>query len=166
MPLEQLANLAEVLGILVVGITLIFLTVQTRQSARATRSAAAIESSSMVTAWYRSVGTSEQTSRLFLEALANPDDRTPEEWLQFVFMFHGLLLAFQNSFYLAREGTLDERINESLTQVILGVKEQPGFQRYWQQRRALFFAEFQEHIDAIRASDRRVSEGVFRDVSK
>jgi hypothetical protein len=166
MPLEQLANLAEVFGMLVVGITLIFLTVQTRQGARATRSAAAIESSSMVTAWYRSVGTSEQTSRLFLEALANPDDRTPEEWLQFVFVFHGLLLAFQNSFYLAREGTLDERINESLTQVVLGVKEQPGFQRYWQQRRSLFFAEFQEHIDAIRASDRRASEGVYPDVSK
>ena len=96
MPLEQLANLAEVFGMLVVG-TLIFLTVKTRQGARATRSAAAIESSSMVTAWYRSVGTSEQTSRLFLEALANPDDRTPEEWLQFVFVFHGLLLAFSRT---------------------------------------------------------------------
>ena len=74
-------------------------------------------------------------------------------------------VAFQNSCDLAKEGTLDERINESLIQVVLGVNERPGFQRYWQQRRAVFSAEFQEHIDAILASDRRVSEFVFRDVS-
>jgi hypothetical protein len=44
MPLEQLANIAEVFGMLIVAITLIFLTVQMRQNTRATKSATANES--------------------------------------------------------------------------------------------------------------------------
>jgi hypothetical protein len=57
MPLEQLANVAEVFGMLIVAITLIFLTVQMRQNTRATKSATANESISMVAAWYRELET-------------------------------------------------------------------------------------------------------------
>ncbi len=162
MPLDQLANVAEVLGMFVVAITLVFLTVQMRQSTRATRSASAIQSTSTVTAWYRGMGNNEQSSALFYNALADPEARTPEEWIQFVYIFHGLLLAFQNSYYLAKEGTLDERINYSLTEVMVAVKDQPGFHKYWQQRRSIFFPEFQDYMDATVASDRRVSEGVYK----
>jgi len=162
MPLEQLANVAEVLGMFVVAVTLVFLTVQMRQSTRATRSASAIQSTSTVTAWYREMGSNEQSSALFYNALADPEARTPEEWIQFVYIFHGLLLAFQNSYYLAKEGTLDERINHSLTEVMVAVKDQPGFHKYWQQRRSIFFPEFQDYMDATVSSDRRVSEGVYK----
>ena len=115
-------------------------------------------------AWYREVGSSERSSSLILNALADPEARTPEEWIQFVYLFHAQLLAFQNGFYLAREGTLDDRISGSLTEVLLGVKSQPGFHRYWHQRRTIFFSEFQQHIDEILSSDRRVPEGVYRNV--
>ena len=165
MPLEQLANIAEVLGMLVVAITLIFLTVQMHQSIRATKSASAIQSTSTVAAWYRDVGGSEQTSALLYNAFADPEAQTPEEWIQFVYVFHGLLIAFQNSYYLAEQGTLDKRINHSLTEVVVGVKDQPGFLRYWRQRKSLFFPEFQAYVDAIVSSDRRVSEGVYRSIN-
>ncbi len=165
MPLEQLANIAEVIGVIVVAITLIFLTAQMRQNTRATRSATANESISTVTAWYREIGNSEQSSSLFYNAVADPESQTPEEWLQFVLNLHGLFLAFQNGFYLAREGTLDDRINQSLTEVIVAVKDQPGFQLFWRQRKAIFFPEFQDYVDTAMSSDRRVSEGVFKDIN-
>jgi hypothetical protein len=66
---------------------------------------------------------------------------------------------------LAKEGTLDERIKYSLTAVMVAVKDQPGFHKYWQQRRSIFFPEFQEYMDATVSSDRRVSEGVYRDIN-
>ncbi len=72
MPLEQLANIAEVFGTLIVAITLIYLTLQMRQNARNTRSATANESVSMVVAWYRELGNSERSSTLFYNALADP----------------------------------------------------------------------------------------------
>ncbi len=80
-------------------------------------------------------------------------------------MVHGLFLAFQNSYYLARENTLDDRINPSLTEVIVGVKDQPGFQLFWRQRKAIFFPEFQDYVDTAMSSDRRVSEGVYKDIN-
>ncbi len=165
MPLEQLANIAEVIGVVVVAITLIFLTAQMRQNTRATRSATANESVSTVTAWYREIGNSEQSCTLLYNALADPESQTPEEWLQFVLNLHGLFLAFQNGFYLAREGTLDDRINQSLIEVIVGVKDQPGFQLFWRQRRAIFFPEFQDYVDTAMSADRRVSEGLYMDIN-
>ncbi len=165
MPLEQLANIAEVIGVIVVAITLIFLTVQMRQNTRATRSATANESVSTVTAWYREIGNSEQSSTLFYNANADPESQTPEEWLQFVLNLHGLFLAFQNGFYLAREGTLDDRITQSITAAIVGVKDQPGFQLYWRQRKAIFFLEFQDYVETIMSSDHRVSEGIYKDIN-
>ncbi|MGK0224678.1 MAG: hypothetical protein ACI9ON_003935 [Limisphaerales bacterium] len=166
MPLEQLANVAEVLGMFVVAITLIFLTVQMRQSTRATRSASAIQSTSTVTAWYREVGNSEQSCALMYNALADPEARTPEEWIQFVFIFHGLLLAFQNSYYLVKEGTLDERINDSFTEVLVSISDQPGFLQYWRQRRSLFLPEFQDYVNATISSGSGGSEGIFSNINK
>jgi len=165
MPLEQLANIAEVFGMLIVAITLIYLTVQMRQNIRATRSATANESVSMVSAWYTEIGNSEQSSALYYNALADPEAQTPEEWVQFVLLVHALFIVFQNSHYLAREGTLDDRITQSITEAIVGVKDQPGFQLYWRQRKAIFFLEFQDYIETILSSDHRVSEGVYKDIN-
>ena len=41
MPLEQIANIAEIVGMIVVAVTFIFLTLQMRQNTKALRSAAA-----------------------------------------------------------------------------------------------------------------------------
>ena len=164
MPLEQIANIAEVFGLLVVGLSLVFLTLQMRQNTKATKSAAAIQSTAMVTAWYREISNSERSSALFLNAMADPEAQTAEAWIQFVFSLHGLLLAFQSSFYLVKEGTLDERINHSLSEVTAGVKDQPGFLLYWRQRGAIFYPEFQNYIDEIIASDRQVSQGMYKDI--
>ena len=165
MPLEQLANIAEVFGMLIVAITLIFFTVQMRKNTRATRSATANESVSMASAWYTEIGNSEQSSALLYNAMADPEARTPEEWVQFVLLVHAMFLVFQNSYYLAREGTLDDRITQSINEAIVGIKDQPGFQLYWRQRKAIFFLEFQDYIETILSSDHRVSEGVYKDIN-
>jgi hypothetical protein len=165
MPLEQLANIAEIFGMLIVAITLIYLTVQMRQNIRATRSATANDSVSMVSAWYTEIGNSEQSSALFYNAMADPEARTPEEWVQFVMLVHGIFLAFQNSYYLAREGTLDDRITQTINVAIVGIKNQPGFQLYWRQRKAIFYPEFQDYVETVMSSDHRVSEGIYKDIN-
>jgi hypothetical protein len=118
----------------------------------------------MVAAWYRELGNCEQSSALFYNALADPEAQTPEEWLQFVLLVHAVILVFQNSYYLVREGTLDDTITQSITEALIGVKDQPGFQLYWRQRKSIFFPEFQDYIETIISSDRRFSEGVYKDI--
>ena len=118
----------------------------------------------MTVDWYTRTGNNEQSSGLFLNAMADPEALSPEQWFQFVMHTHGLMLAYQNSFYLVGEGTLDPEVQRSMTEAMLAVKAQPGFVRYWEQRRDIFFPEFRLYVDSIFASDREHSEGVYRPV--
>ena len=79
---------------------------------------------------------------------------------------HALMLNFQNSFYLAEEGTLDSEFRDSLTAAMLSVKGQPGFHRYWEQRRDIFFPEFKAYIDEILSSEQEAAKGLYREVPK
>ena len=162
--LSDIASIAEIIGAVAIVLSLIFVGVQLKDSTRATRSATANEAISTLTAWYAEIGTDEQTSSLFWNAMADPEARTPEEWFQFTMVFHGIMLTFQNSFYLANEGTLDEEIHQSMTEVLVGVKDQPGLHRYWRQRRSIFYRDFQDYVDSILAVERRVSDGIYKDM--
>ena len=62
---------------------------------------------------------------------------------------HAAFLAFQNSFLLAQEGSLDEDIFGAITAALLPTKDLPGMRRYWRQRRGYFFPEFAEYIDDL-----------------
>ncbi|MEM7359027.1 MAG: hypothetical protein AAF431_08020 [Pseudomonadota bacterium] len=68
----------------------------------------------------------------------------------------------EQSHYLVEEGTLDHEIRDSLTAVIAAVKDLPGFHKYWQQRRAIFFLGFQQFVDDILASEQENSEGLYQ----
>ena len=151
----------EILGALGVILSLIFVGIQIRESNRATMSAMASASVDSISAWYVEIGNNDQSSRLFYQYLANPDSLLPEQKFQAVMNLHGLFLIFQNTYYLANEGTLETQIQHTLTEAIAGVKEQPGLLLFWKQRRSIFMEGFQDYVDSILTSDRKVSEGVF-----
>ena len=76
-----------------------------------------------------------------------------------------MFLVYQNSHYLATQGTLDDRITESITEAIVAIKDQPGFRRFWQQRKAMFYPKFREFVEATMSVDRQVSEGLYKERS-
>jgi hypothetical protein len=164
--LSEFALLAEVIGGLGVILSLIFLGYQVNDSAKATRSATANSAIASISAWYAGMGQSDQTSANFLNAMTNPETLSREEWFQFTMNFHAAMLNFQNSYYLVDEGTLDAQIRDSLTAVIGAAKDLPGFAMYWQQRRSIFFDEFQHYIDGILASDIENSEGLYKPLER
>ncbi len=74
MSIEQLANIAEVFGMLVVAITLIFLTVQMRQNTRAVRSNTIHGISESFRAQAALVGGSERVAAVYLTGLTSPQE--------------------------------------------------------------------------------------------
>lgn len=162
--LSEYAQIAEIISALAIILSLIFVGFQLRDNAKATRSATANTTIASMSAWYAGMGQNGEASALFMNAIENPDVQSREQWYQYVMSMHGLMLNFQNSFYLAEEGTLDREIRDSLTAVIAGVKDQPGFLRYWEQRRDIFFPEFQNYVDQILASEQVNSKGLYRDI--
>jgi len=159
--LEQIALIVEIIGGIVIIISLLFVGLQLKESAKATRSATAVTTVSELTSWYSNLGNSEQGSYVFWNFMTNPESITPVERFQAIMNLHGILLTWQNSYYLVKEGTLDKRVQESLLEIINGVKNNPGFQVFWHSRKAIFLKEFQEYVEEIMVTDKTNSEGIY-----
>lgn len=150
--LTDWASIAEVVGAIAIVISLIYVGVQVNDSTRAVRSATANATSTAISSWYSDIGTSLQASEVFMKGIANPESLTPVETAQFIYLTHGLFFQYQGAYYLAEEGTLDTELQQSLVNTLLGVREQPGFLMYWEQRGSLFQPGFKAFVDDVIAN--------------
>lgn len=160
--LEQISLIVNIIGGIAIIISLIFVGLQLRESSKATRSATAATTVSELTSWYSNLGNSEQGSNVFWNFMMRPESLTPEQRFQAIVNIHGIMLTWQNSYYLLKEGTLDKRVHESLLEIINGVKNNPGFQIFWKERKSIFLNEFQEYVEGIMASNKLNSIGIYK----
>ena len=59
------------------------------------------------------------------------------------------MLQIQNNFYLVQEGTLENKVLNSITLNMTLVKGTPGFNKYWKLRKKLFYKEFNMYIEEL-----------------
>ena len=160
--LADLAHLAEIIGAFAVVVSLIYVGIQVNDGVGASRSASVNDANVALQSWYLEVGTNEQTSNLFYRGLLSDEALPNEEEFQFLMIFHAVFLAFQNSYWLAEEGTLDPELLEALTAAIVGVKDTPGMQRYWRQRRSYLNASFGLYVDELLERETNTSMDIYR----
>lgn len=160
--LAEYASIAEIVGAFAVVISLLYVGVQVNDSASAVRAASANDVNVALQSWYLEIGTNQQTSELFYEALTSEEPLSNAEEFQFLMMLHGAFLAFQNSYLQAEEGTIDNELREAITAAILGVKSLPGMDRYWRQRRSYLHSGFADYVDQLLEQDTEVSVDIYR----
>jgi hypothetical protein len=160
--LADLAHLAEIVGAFAVVVSLIYVGIQVNDGVGASRSASVNDANVALQSWYLEVGSNEQMSNLFYRGLLSAEALPNEEEFQFLMIFHGVWLAFQNSYWLAEEGTLDPELLEALTAAIVGVKDTPGMQRYWRQRRSYLNASFGLYVDELLERETNTSMDIYR----
>ena len=160
--LADLAHLAEIVGAFAVVVSLVYVGIQVNDGVGASRSASVNDANVALQSWYLEVGSNEQTSDLFYRGLLSNEALPNEEEFQFLMIFHAVFLAFQNSYWLAEEGTLDPELLEALTAAILGVKDTPGMQRYWRQRRSYLNASFGLYVDELLQRETNTSMDIYR----
>ena len=147
--LSAFASIAEIIGAFAVVVSLIYVGVQVNDSNRAVRSASVNDANVAVQEWYNQIGSNGETSRLFYRALMSEEPTSNEDEFQFIMMFHGAFLAFQNSYLMSEEGTIDQDLVDGLTGAILAVKDTPGMRRYWRQRRTTLHPRFVQYVDDL-----------------
>lgn len=147
--LQDFESIAEVIGAVAIVVSLIYVGIQVSDSAVAVRSATANDTSAAMSQWYISVGSNEEATRILLDGMTDPETLNREETAQFVYMFHGLFLQYQAAYYVAEQGTLDIEMRDFLVNTLAGVREQPGFIKYWNQRRELFKPSFRTFVDDL-----------------
>ena len=142
MPIEQLANVAEVFGLLLVAITLIFLTAQMRQHTKALKSSVANSAHEQVgTQIYGPLATDESLADIFVRGLDDPSGLSRVETARFFAFWQNALLTMQNWYYQWREGGLDEAFWKSWSKIMINNCRTPGFSLFWEQRKYLFSEE-------------------------
>jgi hypothetical protein len=151
--LSEIASIAEVVGAIAVVISLLYVGAQVRDSTRAVRSVAANDANSAMQSWYQMMSSDPQAIDIWLEAILSPEPLSRNDEFRFMMIVQSAMLAMQNSFLLAREGSLDRGIMSSITEGLQATKHTPGFQRYWRQRRGYFYPEFAVYIDDLVASE-------------
>lgn len=147
--LTDLASIAQVVGALAVVISLIYVAIQVKGNSTAVRSASGVAANTAVQSWYLTLGSNQQISDLYIKAMTSPEPIAREEEFQFIVMTHALMLAFQNSYFLERERTIDAELREAMTVTFMGVKDLPGFHRYWRQRKGYFLKGFADYADEL-----------------
>jgi len=146
---EAVTAIAELIGAIAIVVSLVYVGIQINENSHEVRSATAQQATSAIADWYTSLGNNQQSSRLFHFGIAKPEELSSEDLAQFIYLAHGLMLEYQAVYYVSREGTLDQALQESITKTLVATSHQPGFLLYWQQRRELFYPEYRAHVDEI-----------------
>lgn len=147
--LDAIAQVAAIVGALAVVASLVYVGIQVTDNTRAMRLTAANEAAALGHAFYLQLGSNPEAAKVLITGLAKPESLSHEDTVRFIWLIHANMIALQNSWYLTLEGALDPELRETLTNTILGIREQPGFSIYWSQRKALFKTEFRAYVEEL-----------------
>ena len=108
--LSEWASIAEIIGAFAVVISLIYVGIQVNDSTSAVRAASANDANVAMQNWYLQIGSNQQTSELFYQALISEEALSNEEEFQFLMIMHAVFMGFQNDYLLAEEGIIDAEL--------------------------------------------------------
>jgi hypothetical protein len=149
MPLEQLANIAEVFGMLVVAITLIFLTMQMRQNTKALQSSATHLTLDQVGIQiYGKLASDPSLADLFVRGLDDPLCLSSVETTRFFAFWQSAMFFVQNWYFQWRVGVLDDEFWSSWGKIMTDIYSTPGFRMFWEKRKYLFADDFTSYCES------------------
>ena len=149
MKLNKIALLAEIISAFAIVVSLIYVAIQVNDSSKAARSSAAADATLSIQSWYMEIGSNRQTSDLWYDVMTTGKPKSKHDEFQFIMMTHAVFIAFQNSFYLSQEGTLNIELRESIGAAVIAVKDLPGFKFYWKQRKDFFNKGYVDWIEGL-----------------
>lgn len=151
MTLDQIASVAEVVGTIIVVITVIYLTIQIRQTNQALRSNTAQATHDSLTLGYLTLATDRDLNRLFRKGCGDPSELTEDEFGQYIAFWTFTMFATQNWLYQKDAQALDEKLTDTWLRSVSVAMQSPGFKRYWELRNYQFSDELKTHVEEVLA---------------
>jgi hypothetical protein len=156
MTLENFANLAEVIGVVAVLASLIFVGVQIRQNTvqakDANRLARAQMHQQIADGFTQVMSFMTQVDNKVIEDLfldGDPKALSRADLQRFTATMMGLWKHLENVFYQQKEGFVSEAYWQSTCNYISLMIMRPGARWWWEERKAVFASEFVEFVDAL-----------------
>ena len=147
MTLEQIFYLTQSVAAVGVLASLIFLGLQTRDSAKAVRSATTQAVQENFSTWCRSLSEHPALLSACAKGFATPSALTIDERLQFYVSFQSLVYSGENAFTQWRNGHLPEAVWIAYEKPMGLAMRTPGGLEFWRERRWIFSEPFRSKVD-------------------
>ncbi len=145
MTLEQFANLAEIVGVIIVALTFIFLTIQLRQGTLALKAATVQNLQNQTMTVY---GMLLDDMEIFIKGMRDPSALSGVEKGKFNALLTVNFHALQNAYFQIQSGAYDARMQEGWWQMMRNNFLSPGYQRYWDRRKFMLDPGFREFVES------------------
>jgi hypothetical protein len=146
--LEQASYIAEIIGVLSIVMSLVYVAVQIRQNTVAIRSET---SQSIHDTWgdvYGRLSTNSGLTQIMLKGNPGLDALSDADKGQYMSFWMHTMLTWQNAYYQYKAGTLEEIIWHTMRKTMLSaLLSSPGFKEFWTSRKSLFDDEYKEYLD-------------------
>ena len=156
MPLEQLANIAEIFGMIVITITLIFMTIQMRQNTVALKSAATRETHAQYARIYEMFVRNDAIRDTFVKGVSDPAALSETVTSRFFSFWMMSTIQFQNWVHQTQSGAMDPELLNSYSKMLQNLMDTPGWKVFWEDRKYIFSPMTQKYVEELiqRGSDR------------
>ena len=151
MKTERLRDAAELVGIAAIVVSLIFVGLEVRQSAAATRGATQQALADSAREASGALAGGEETAALTLRFLSANDwsDFSEVERFRMVILFTTMLRVYESAYYQWSEGNLAPEVWAGWDASLRGTAPMPGVAKYWDERKGYFDERFRLYFEEL-----------------
>jgi hypothetical protein len=148
---EKLRDVAELVGIAAIVVSLIFVGLEVRQSAAATRGATQQALADSAREASAALAVDKETAVLTLRFFGANDwsDFSEDERFRVVLLFTSMLRVYENAHYQWSEGNLAPEVWAGWDASMRGLAPMPGVVKYWDERRDYFDESFRVYFEEL-----------------
>ena len=145
---EAVGAVAEILGVIVVVVSLFYLAIQVRQNTK-TVAANTIQSiSNTASDISMRVAESPHLSRLLVKLLANTEELSSEEAMQLQLVMRAMVRNLENYYYQYQRGYLEEDMWVGYKRAVLDLLSISFGRSWWNNHRVVFGEQFVEFVNS------------------
>ena len=150
---DAIAAIGSVLGALGIILTVVFLAVQVRRNTAATQSQTYQVACSALAEFGAMLGRDPAVCRVWRIGLSKPEELEDNQYYQFAYLGISLLRRYENAFFQYHAGLIDDDFWDGHKNNLLWYFHQPGFQRWWKERRQTFSVTFRDYLESSSSRD-------------
>ena len=147
MPLDQLANIAEISAAALLIVSLIYVGLQVRQSTKAAYAATNQAHAEVANGYIGLINASNNLADVLHHGAKGLSNLREGNQIRFLAYHDQVFVAFQSFYLQYLRGTLDERIWNTYKHAMLDLLVQAGQQDWWKLRRHVFCEEFRNYLE-------------------
>ena len=149
MPLDQLANLAEIIAAALLIVSLIYVGIQIKQNTAATQVAAGQAYVNTINNNIGLINSSSNLADILHRGATGMSNLKNGEIIQFGAFLDQHFITVEAFYFQWKAGVLDARLWSNYEHAVASILVQTGTQQWWENRHHWFDGEFQKYINQL-----------------